>query len=1055
MKILFTLALLLIFFQASFCISTEQTKKRVHEGIGEIVRSDLECGSSSGIFVQTESNMVALLKPKNGEIVWKHKFNEKEKLITSTCSHHSSVVLTDRKILVVQPNTGKVLNEFNHNFNTITFSKLRTGKDHFVVVLDDTIQYRELKTGNIKYSTKYSKKEFELASLLLNEESNSVVVVGINKKRKTPEFLYLEEQKQKEKGKPKGTDKEKKVNQEPKLIKFQVDSDNKIKLNTKPTLLRKQSIVLYLDQERTKSVNFLDLNSIISQGKTSKDNNVIITVESLPLKNLKSGNENLQIITSSSSHFVVVQEQYGQGLTKSKAFIYKFKKSNKKNSIILIAEKEYNNNKSKNKKEKGNGKETESTFWFSNQRSDSDFVTCVQQTETKLIITSYSSEKTINEEIDYFKRNDYGKIKNVDLLFFNLNSKKQILPFYLIEFEDLSLHMVNINQKTTKTKNILWGREEALTDIIDLLIIPKKTLNIYQNSNENNKFDLEKIKQSLQIKIDESKKKMTSFYDKIPKSTDEIKKHFNLATNEIKQTIYSIINPSEYSKQPGFKMDVKKLNYVKKNWHLKFEDSNSQKFDFNKLLVIITRNGNVYGFSTSENQIIWKIRLPISEKSGSLDQIFRINDKQIFIIGSSNNADLDGNNKQSKSTFIAMIDIVNKEIIESKWFEQWTAKQAISIGLKDDGDDDGDDNGNKIIRPRKVVLILDNQGDYHLFPKTEYVLKSFDLIYNQVHFVVMNKETNTLLCYHFIKDDLFKTTDNPPKPEIKWTKQFDKKEEVTQININDESQYPDKHLNNNYYNPYMISLLTYNKEEKTITVLIIDTVSGKIIGNVKNYDASLPATIQHYANKLVYHYWGTKVKTTVMSVIELKANAFSSKHYRQNKKNILYQNRPMVTLKKQSYLFPSYVNVMGVSKSKDNVNQKGLVLALSTGDLFLLSDSFLNPERTLNVQNAMKLGLMPYTTYLPHQAKNIINDNEPVLQVKDIKSDHTEIESTSFIVAYGLDLFYDCVTIDQSFDKIDSQFNFSALIITMLVLIIALIAMQRMKGNKNVKTNWN
>ncbi|KAJ6244979.1 hypothetical protein M0813_20688 [Anaeramoeba flamelloides] len=1054
MKTLFTFVLLLIFFQASFCISTEQTKKRVHEGIGEIVRSDLECESSFGIFVQTESNMVALLKPKSGEIVWKHKFNEKEKLITSTCSHHSSVILTDRKILVVQPNTGKVLNEFNHNSNTVTFSKLLTGKDHFVVVLDDTIQYRELKTGNIKYSTKYSKKDFELTSLFLNEESNSVVVIGVNKKRKTPEFLYLEEQKQK------GNNKENKVNQEPKLIKFQVDSDNKIKLNTRPTLLRKESIALYLDQESTKTVNFLDLNSLISQGKTSKDNRIIITVESSSLKNLKSGNENLQIITSSSSHFVVVQEQSGQTSNKNKAFIYKFKKTNKKNSIILIAEKEYNNNK--NKKEKGKGKETESTFWFSNQRSNSDFVTFVQQTETKLLITSYSSEKTINEEIDYFKRNDYGKIKNVDLLFFNLNSKKEMLPFYLIEFEDLSLHMVHLNQKTTttttatkkKTKNILWGREEALTDIIDLLIIPKKSLNIYQNSNENNKFDLEKIKQSLQLKIDESKKKIIGIYDKIPKSMDGIKTHFNLATNEIKQKIYSIVNPSEYSKQPGFKMDVNKLNYVKKNWHLKFEDSNSEKFDFNKLLVIITRNGNVYGFSTSKNQIIWKIRLPVSEKFGSLDQMFRINDKQIFIIGSTNHEDMDNNNRQKKSTFIAMIDIVDKEIIESKWVEQWTAKQAISIDLEDYNDDDNDNN-NQIIRPQKAVLILDNQGGYHLFPKTGYVLKSFDLIYNRVHFVVMNKETNTLFCYHFIKDDLFETTDNPPKPEIKWTKQFDKKEEVTQININDENQYPDKHSNNNYYNPYMISLLTYNKVEKTITVLIIDTVSGKIIGNVKNYDASLPATLQHYASKLVYHYWGTKVKTTVMSVIELKANAFSSKHYRQNHKNILYQNRPMVTLKKQSYLFPSYVNVMGVSKSKDNINQKGLVLALSTDDLFLLSDSFLNPERTLNVQNAMKLGLMPYATYLPHQAKNIINDNEQVLQIKEIKSDNTEIESTSFIVAYGLDLFYDCVTIDQSFDKIDSQFNFSALIITMLVLIIALIAMQRMKGNKNVKTNWN
>lgn len=80
--------------------------------------------------------------------------------------------------------------------------------------------------------------------------------------------------------------------------------------------------------------------------------------------------------------------------------------------------------------------------------------------------------------------------------------------------------------------------------------------------------------------------------------------------------------------------------------------------------------------------------------------------------------------------------------------------------------------------------------------------------------------------------------------------------------------------------------------------------------------------------------------------------------------------------------------------------------------------------------------------------------NGQVSQVRHIITSPAQLESTSLVVAYGLDLFSTRVTPSNTFDVLSENFNKAQLVLTVAGLALAIVITKPMVMKKKLRERW-
>jgi hypothetical protein len=121
-----------------------------------------------------------------------------------------------------------------------------------------------------------------------------------------------------------------------------------------------------------------------------------------------------------------------------------------------------------------------------------------------------------------------------------------------------------------------------------------------------------------------------------------------------------------------------------------------------------------------------------------------------------------------------------------------------------------------------------------------------------------------------------------------------------------------------------------------------------------------------------------------------------------------------------------------------------------------LEKRFLDPRRptnpTLTDREEM---LLPYHPMLPIIPHHIITTNHQVAGLRGIVTAPSRLESTSLVVAYGLDLFYTRVMPSRMYDTLDDhEFSYALLLVTMLTLGAGTLAAGVAVKRKDLQAKW-
>ncbi|KAH7325157.1 hypothetical protein B0J17DRAFT_682400 [Rhizoctonia solani] len=258
-----------------------------------------------------------------------------------------------------------------------------------------------------------------------------------------------------------------------------------------------------------------------------------------------------------------------------------------------------------------------------------------------------------------------------------------------------------------------------------------------------------------------------------------------------------------------------------------------------------------------------------------------------------------------------------------------------------------------------------------------------------------------------------------------------------------------------YLNPNVAAVLAPD-----CAVRVVDLVSGAIVFDSGALAAPCaPPKVAFTENWLVYAHEvngnATDKGTKVVSV-ELYEGERNDDKTNSVEASSFSERSTRLHAIQQSFLFPYPVVALGTTATKFGISTKGLLVATSKNQIYHLHRRILDPRRPLQKPTAQDQEemLFQYDPVLPPDTRRIVTHKNQVLGTKHFIAAPTLLESTSCVLAYGLDLFHTRVTPSGTFDLLGAGFNKVQLMLTIVGLSVAIVVVRPLVARKQQHAQW-
>merc|ERR1712038_827373 len=259
-----------------------------------------------------------------------------------------------------------------------------------------------------------------------------------------------------------------------------------------------------------------------------------------------------------------------------------------------------------------------------------------------------------------------------------------------------------------------------------------------------------------------------------------------------------------------------------------------------------------------------------------------------------------------------------------------------------------------------------------------------------------------------------------------------------------------------YINPNLAFVLAEGQDTSGkgfVNIYLLDLVTGRIIFSANHRRVQGPYHVVHSENWVVYTYYNEKSRRAELGSLELfegktqsNATVFSSLH-----------NTVSPLVERQSYILgPAFVTALKDTVTEKGITTKNLLMATASGSVYNIPRQFLDPRRpNMNTPYEMREpGLPPYVPELMFPPEVILNYNQTIAGVTNIITSPTGLESTSVVLAYGLDLYCTRVTPSKGFDLLKDDFDHFVIASVLVALTTAAYVTRKLSQRKMMKSAW-
>ncbi|CAI5483835.1 unnamed protein product [Closterium sp. Yama58-4] len=260
------------------------------------------------------------------------------------------------------------------------------------------------------------------------------------------------------------------------------------------------------------------------------------------------------------------------------------------------------------------------------------------------------------------------------------------------------------------------------------------------------------------------------------------------------------------------------------------------------------------------------------------------------------------------------------------------------------------------------------------------------------------------------------------------------------------------------------------EEAGAVVVYVIDTVGGMVVERVVHEGMQGPVHAVMAENWVVYHYFNPAASRYEVSTIELLDTSLKDVpvidylKYGLSIPGASNLTAPIsaaeipwgrVMRLRQSYYFPYALRCISVTSTLAGITNKHVLFGTALDQVLALDRRFLDPRRVPEPsQQDKEAGIMPYSDSLPAPGQAYLTHRYRIEGLRHILSFPTRLESTTLVLAHGLDLFFVRTAPSRVFDSLGEDFSFALLLGTIAVLSVAILVTWGLSRKQELKQRW-
>ncbi|XP_018413669.1 PREDICTED: ER membrane protein complex subunit 1 [Nanorana parkeri] len=464
------------------------------------------------------------------------------------------------------------------------------------------------------------------------------------------------------------------------------------------------------------------------------------------------------------------------------------------------------------------------------------------------------------------------------------------------------------------------------------------------------------------------------------------------------------------------------------------------EFNLQKMMVMVTASGKLFGIESGSGSILWKFYLPGVQPGASFKLLVQ---RTTAHFPYPPQCTLLVKDKETAMTSLyAFNPIFGKLSQMTPPPLQRPILQSLLLPIMDHD-------------YAKVLLLLDDQHKIIPFPATKYVLQQLQELSSTIFFFLVDAERGKLSGLRLHKDltteEMWELVLPPELQRVTVVKGKHSSEHVhSQGRV-----MGDRSVLYKYLNPNMMALVTESTDTHPdrcfIGIYLIDGVTGRIIHSSVQRKARGPVIIVHSENWVVYQYWNSKARRNELTVLELYEG---TEQYNSTIFSSL--DRPHLPhVLQQSYIFPSTIRAMEATITERGITSRHILIGLPSGAIFSLPKALLDPRRPeIPTEYTREENLIPYTPDIQIHAERFINYNQTVSRMKGLYTAPSGLESTCLVVAYGLDIYQTRVYPSKQFDVLKDDYDYILISGVLIGLVFATMITKRLAQVKLLNRAW-
>ncbi|XP_065890097.1 ER membrane protein complex subunit 1-like [Dysidea avara] len=463
------------------------------------------------------------------------------------------------------------------------------------------------------------------------------------------------------------------------------------------------------------------------------------------------------------------------------------------------------------------------------------------------------------------------------------------------------------------------------------------------------------------------------------------------------------------------------------------------QFGLRKIMVIVTSNGKLYGVDSIDGDVVWQSFLPEATTFHTTNKflLFQLRSAvhyplpPLAILLAQSKGGCDGTLLYG---FNPLVGVSGEE-------PTCLPGHVIQTALLPVTDQD---------HTRVLLMLLDNK-QVLVYPSSSHASLS------NIFMFVVNKTSNDVIGY---------TTTTPQGTQhtgslvrLLWSMHIPEEQEIIEVQSHHQSEHissqakvlDDGSVMYKYLNPNLVVMVTQSRDpsKNLLDVHLIDGVTGHVIFTAHHRQCSGPVHMIQSENWIIYHYQNVKLRRHELGVLELYQNSESENSTVWSS----LDSPPKPLVFKQSFIFPSSITSLATSITSQGITHKAIIIGLPSGHLVSLPKMALDPMRTLEASDYSS-GVPKYVPVLPVNSTFFVNYNQTVEKLSGIVMSPSGIESTSLLLAHGLDLFFTRVCPSKSFDVLADDFNYMLVTSVLIGMLCVAVVARKVSSRRALKAAW-